>query len=964
MFPYFLPLATVSVLAIVSSGLITYEHQERRVLAGALLVLGSSIWLLMQALELTSASLPTKFFFYMIRYVGIVTVPVAWLILAMLISGYERHVTKRNVAALTVIPIVTLFLVSTNSYQLMFSNVTLNSANASLPLVVAFGPAYWVLVVGYSYVLMIVGFVMIARRLVSTRRPLRVLGVRILLVAMVPWVLNVAFVLDSNAFMNFEPSSLVISVAGAVLLSRIAKLPMLGVLPVAHEALLDSMSEAIFVLDKRNRIVDANPKARSLFGSTLPQTIGASIEKTWTEWPSVEKALNSGNGAAKEVTLGNESGGQICEVQSSRIKGLIGNESYQLIILRDITKRKQVENALQESERRLRLVTDHMLDMVIQTDLQGTFEYVSPSHRMLGYEPRDLVGTSIFELVHPDDVERSVNAFMDGVERRTPKRLELRYKNAEGHYVWIESVGNPIFDQNGQVSGAIIGSRDITERRRAEEALRDSQDRLRRITDNMLDIVVETDIQGICKYASPSNKAILGYDPKDLVGKSLFEFVHPEDLGAVTKLIDRAISSDKLWTGGKFECRYRHADGHYVWLEVLANIIRDHKGQMIGGVMGARDITTRKRMEEDLKRYSTQLEQLVAERTGALRESEKKYRQLIETAQEGLFTYGTTGVVTFVNPFLTVMLGYAPEEMIGKNLLTFVDDQTIDKVKAGMERRRLGVADTYEARLIRKDGSRILANVTVSPITEEGGKFAGGLALLSDITERKNLETQLVESQRLAAIGEAAAMVGHDLRNPLQGIAGATYLLREEPLETEERNEMLQIIEKSVAYSDGIVNDLLDYARPLQLALVESTPKRIVASALGAIQVPDKITINDRTEEEPVIAVDIDRMKRVFINLIENAVDAMPKGGTLTISSTQSDKFMQFRISDTGTGLSKEIMEAPWKPLQTKKAKGMGLGLSIVKRIIDAHEGEISIATKEEEGTTFTIRLPIKRSTT
>jgi signal transduction histidine kinase len=219
---------------------------------------------------------------------------------------------------------------------------------------------------------------------------------------------------------------------------------------------------------------------------------------------------------------------------------------------------------------------------------------------------------------------------------------------------------------------------------------------------------------------------------------------------------------------------------------------------------------------------------------------------------------------------------------------------------------------------------------------------------------------ELREAERMAAIGETAAMVSHDLRNPLQGIMGAAYLLRGESLTADKKNEMIQLIENNLKYADAIVKDLLDYARKITLVAAETTPKDIIESALKSIRLPENVKVEDLSQKQPIITVDTDRIKRTFINLIGNAVDAMPGGGTITISSKEGNGYVDFAISDTGTGIAKEIMENLWKPLHTTKTKGMGLGLPIAKRIIDSHGGEISVESKIGEGTTFKIRLPIK----
>jgi signal transduction histidine kinase len=219
------------------------------------------------------------------------------------------------------------------------------------------------------------------------------------------------------------------------------------------------------------------------------------------------------------------------------------------------------------------------------------------------------------------------------------------------------------------------------------------------------------------------------------------------------------------------------------------------------------------------------------------------------------------------------------------------------------------------------------------------------------------MEEEVLRSQRLAAIGETASMVAHDLRNPLQGITGAVHLLREEALTREERDEMLQLIHGSVEYSDSIVRDLLEYSGEIQLKPAETTTKTIIRDAIKTVKIPEKITVQDLSEDHEITA-DHGKMKRVLINLLENAIDAMPQGGTLTITSKQPDRMVEIAVSDTGPGMPEKVLENLWKPLQTTKAKGLGLGLAICKRVVDAHGGTICMKSKVGEGTTVTVRVP------
>ena len=217
--------------------------------------------------------------------------------------------------------------------------------------------------------------------------------------------------------------------------------------------------------------------------------------------------------------------------------------------------------------------------------------------------------------------------------------------------------------------------------------------------------------------------------------------------------------------------------------------------------------------------------------------------------------------------------------------------------------------------------------------------------------------------ERNKAIRELAAMVGHDLRNPLTGISSAAQYLKKKygSLMDEKGQEMLEVIEKDVQYSNKIINDLLEYSTAIRLDLRETTPKLLVTEALSHIAFPRNVQLIDSTQSSPRINVDVDKMKRVFINLIKNAVDAMPKGGKLTITSENVNGNVKFVFADTGMGISDEHLRRIFEPLFTTKARGMGLGLSICKRIVEAHGGTIAVESALNKGTTFTIILPIEK---
>jgi len=229
------------------------------------------------------------------------------------------------------------------------------------------------------------------------------------------------------------------------------------------------------------------------------------------------------------------------------------------------------------------------------------------------------------------------------------------------------------------------------------------------------------------------------------------------------------------------------------------------------------------------------------------------------------------------------------------------------------------------------------------------------------LAEIENKTVRLQKSERFAAIGELATMVAHDLRNPLQGIAHAAfYLKRKMSMRDSKQQEMLELIEEDVNYSDKIVNDLLDYSREIQLQLEATTPEALVKAALATIEIPANVSVSNETRNEPAIKVDMPYMKRAFVNIIRNAIEAMPKGGTLTLMSGALNGNVEFIISDSGVGISKEDLGKIFSPLFTTKPKGMGFGLPICKRVVEAHAGKISVESTLGKGATFILTFPVE----
>jgi len=364
-------------------------------------------------------------------------------------------------------------------------------------------------------------------------------------------------------------------------------------------------------------------------------------------------------------------------------------------------------------------------------------------------------------------------------------------------------------------------------------------------------------------------------------------------------------------------------------------------------------------------------------------QQEKNNQQIIaanilESIDDYISSFDRNWNFIYLNKTTAKDFGYLPKALMGKNFWkTFPQF-----VGSALEKNYRDAM--YKRKVRRFEWKTIYANTgyrqfTVFPSAE--GITVYGI----DITERvqlqqkleeyaKNLEKlvgertkQLKDSERLAAIGQTAGMVGHDIRNPLQSITSSIYLIKSDldnlP-ESEDKKDALGEIEsvnEQIRYVDKIVSDLQDYARPLNPELVEADVMTLIIGALSTLDVPDNVEASAYFDEKlPKLRTDPMILKRILLNLATNAIQAMQEGGKLTIHASQNTmtKTITITVNDTGIGIPKEIRDKLFTPLFTTKAKGQGFGLAVVKRLIEGLNGQVSFESEEGKGTTFKIELP------
>ena len=478
--------------------------------------------------------------------------------------------------------------------------------------------------------------------------------------------------------------------------------------------------------------------------------------------------------------------------------------------------------------------------------------------------------------------------------------------------------------------------------------LAESERRFRELADLLPQIVFEIDQNGKIQFMNRAAFAATGLSEEDFRrGLNGFQMFAPEEHDRAKEGIQRTMAGETM--GGR-EYTVRRRDGTtFPVLVYTAPIMRAGKPVGVRGIVI--DITERKRTEDELRAARERLEYVVTSNPA-----------VVFTAKPRA-DYSDYNIA-YMSDRVVEMLGFEPRQFVGHPEFWDGRVHPDDLRRYPMEVPELWKKGrcTFEYRFLHKDGSYRWIREEAKVIRDAAGNPAEVMGYWSDVTERKRMEAELAKSQRFAAIGETAAMVGHDLRNPLQGIAGAVYYLatKERPKLSREGRKMLQLIEEGIGRSDKIINDLLEYSRELRLELSETNAKSITENALATVKIPKGVRVVNSTKNEPPMQLDLEKMRRVFLNLTLNAVDAMPKGGTLTIASTRSRDNVHITFKDTGEGMTTETLAKLWTPLFTTKAKGMGFGLPVAKRLVEAHGGSISVETKVGKGSTFTVTLPIK----
>ncbi|MGZ5300240.1 MAG: PAS domain-containing protein [Actinomycetota bacterium] len=648
----------------------------------------------------------------------------------------------------------------------------------------------------------------------------------------------------------------------------------------------------------------------------------------------------------------------------------------------DVTARKEAEEHLREAERRYRTLVEQIpaityIDECRSPDDPASWPtiYISPQvETILGYSPeewrkdRELWGS----LIHPDDVERSMEADRRHYETGEPLAIEIRLIAKDGSTHWIRDEAIMVRDDDGMPlwsQGILL---DITERKLAEQHLHEAEERYRTLIETIpaatyID-TVEAASQAV--YMSPQVEDIFGYTPEEWLRRpELWEQgVEPDDLPEVAAKIDRL---NRDGTPYEAEYRFRRPDGRVVWVHDQAVVMRDEDGvpRFCQGVMF--NITERREADEQL------------------RETEERFRAIVEHVPSGIYVDvpDTSMQTMYVSPQVEDITGIPEDEWVD-DPDSWVDALYPEDREDVLGRYLAAIAAeepwSDEYRMRTRDGRTIWVHDETTFIHDDEGRHAMLLGVLSDITERKLAEHALRESEgrereaaeRLRALDDMKntflAAVSHELRSPLTAILGLALTLERSEMVESDRNDLLERLAANARKLDRLLKDLLDIDR-LNRGIVDPQYRMTDVGALSRRTIESLDALADRSimvfAEPAVIAVDPAKVERIVENLLMNAARHTKSDSTIWLRVQPEDDGILIAVEDDGPGVPEELREVIFEPFRqgptsSPHSPGTGIGLSLVGRFAELHGGRAWVEEREGGGASFRVFLPDPKALT
>ncbi len=737
-----------------------------------------------------------------------------------------------------------------------------------------------------------------------------------------------------------------------------------------YRALVENATDFIFQIDKDMTVLSVNKATADLFGQepeelsgkTLFDLFPREIAAEYVE--GLEDILQTGKPATIEFEITIREKEMWWSTSLTPVRGQNSKVATVIGVARDVTEKKIMDEALQESEEKYRSLIANIPDVIWTSDEDFNIVFVGPNvDKLTGYtqeeEYREGSWFKWFSRVHPDDREHAEKALEDLMKESKLYDIEYRFKRQDGRWIWIKNRSTGTYQEEGKLYADGLLT-DITERKEIEERLKEGEEKYRTVFENTGTATAIIEEDTTVSLVNTQFEKLSGYSKEEVEGRmSWTKLVSKSDLERMKKYHYLRRQNPNA-VPKEYEFQFHDKAGNTKDALLTVDIIPGTKRSICSML----DIT-------DLKKA-----------TEKLRESEERYRTLINlggAVGEAIVMLQDTGkgnaVHTFVSKEWPHITGYSEEELLGMSFFDLVHPRYRQAALHRHRRKMTGetIAELFEMAIIRKDGAEVPIELT-SAYTIYREQHAN-VAFIRETTERKQaeerekrLQQELYLSSRLAAIGELAAGVAHEVNNLLTGVLGYSELLLRKTTDANTRKG-LKIINESAQRVARIVQNLLTFARrhKPEKALVkinEAVEKALELRAYelntGNIEV-----ILDLSPQSPQVIGDFHQIQEVFLNLILNAEQAMSETnrqghkGKLTIRTRQLKSRVKISFADNGPGIPDEHLDKLFDPFFTTRDKkgGTGLGLSICHGIVTEHEGKIYAKSRMGRGTTFLIEL-------
>ncbi len=725
-------------------------------------------------------------------------------------------------------------------------------------------------------------------------------------------------------------------------------------------------------LDESGRFIDVNGPLCELLGRSRDELLGRPFGDFWSEetrhlFPEKFAELTrTGEITNAEIALTPRNEQPLTVLLSGRVQRDPATGAFVRThcILHDISERKRVEQALRQNEHLLKLFVEHSPAAIAMLD--RNMRYLVASRRwFVDYEltDTDIIGRSHYD-VFPEIPERWKQIHQRCLAGAVERCDVDAFPRQDGHTDWVHWEIHPWKAVDGTIGGIIIFSELISDRIKADAALRDAENRYRSLFEQSpygILVVEPTDGRHV-EFNSVAHEQ-LGYTREEFSTMGLADY---EDIESPAEL--HAHIAQVLRTGkDAFETRHRTKRGELRTVHVTVQLFEQQGRQMLHCIF--RDIT----------------EQRLAQAT--VLESERRFREVLSNLPTAAVVLDKDARITYCNEFLLTLTGWTVSEVLGREWFDmFVPPEVRESVREVFQRalRNDNLPIHYENEISTRDGARRLIAWTNTALYDEQGRIISTASIGEDITnrrkaelERAHLQKQLIQSQRLEAIGTLSSGIAHDFNNILNIILGNANLLAAQPQDAERQQHRIQSLTTAAERGAELVKQLLTFARKTAVDRQSMDVNGLLQELVKLMSetFPKSITLTLNLEPQlPRIDADPNQVHQVLLNMCVNARDAMPDGGTLTLATaivrgeTLTQRFSQatpasyvrVTIRDTGSGIREEHLREIFNPFFTTKdiGKGTGLGLAVAYGIVENHAGFIDVTSTPGVGTEFTVYLP------